>query len=1041
MYKEFDLDERVFVDREEYIKWMKDALDRCKEKPVALHLKGIGGIGKSSLLEHWMITNERTVKLDCDQFTEFYQRLNMLAKGSVLTGVNVPRFDILWQIRQRFVEGVEPVKEEGREWAKDVVTAIPFIGSLAQIGNAIRLVGKQVTPKLKGKYSVVGKWLEERLGKAHVERLLEILWKEPRHAEILFLDALLGDINSRKILENPILFLIDHFEYVDREKTQWSHKGERIAETDLWRIFLTSLKNCVGVMASRSSLSSKTKLKIEESELTELDRENALEMLELQGVKDNELQERIVSVSGGNPFVIDAICDITNSSELSIDEIEDLRAGTLEEVRVKTWRKLFSDAKDLFNFVDRAGVLPYFTREVMSIVAPQMKTDEWNRLLKLSFVKDRGDGTYVLHDLAEELVRAELGDRLKNLTDEVVGLLETESLNKDDLVLYGLAISVQGLSSPGTAVEKLGIKWVDLFSQPRYTEALEMLDIVNIETDAGWLEKQTIKGYILSWSSRYPEAEEVIVEALDKVEKFTDEKKEEYCVYVARVLHIRALLYLMTNRPLEYEETSKKSITIFSNQQSKLKAEGLSLDYISLYWYWDALRKLGSFLANRYRLGEAVDLLQSALSLCDDFPESGYLHSRDVFKSAILSRLGGFQYLSGQWQDALETTRESIELTTDDAFKANTTMQHATYLLLLNHDKEAEEMMIGVIEYARGYYEKDPELVAVWYGLYNYLTNLADLYRVTDRYDKAEEILDESNALVRKHASETTSTQDTLSWQLSKYAILQRVTGRLAEAENNWNEAIEIYRKYVERDPVGLRFLANFINSQAILLRQIEKLSEAEKLYVESIEIINKLATEYPEVVFYPARIGLFKTNLGVLLKQTNRLSEAEEVYLEALQIWNDLSKRAPGIFNVRKASTLNNLGVLQLETESFEEAEDSFKESITLRRELFSQSRALHQSSLASVLNNMGILLYKTDRMSKAEDTLQESVEIYEELYNKAPVVYLSKLANTLCNLSVILLERKQSTEKIDKRLKELGIDEIPKEVRCIEEESDYEY
>ena len=63
MYKHFEASDRIFVNREEYLEWMDDALTRCKEKSVILHLRGIGGIGKSSLLNHWNSTIDSTVRL------------------------------------------------------------------------------------------------------------------------------------------------------------------------------------------------------------------------------------------------------------------------------------------------------------------------------------------------------------------------------------------------------------------------------------------------------------------------------------------------------------------------------------------------------------------------------------------------------------------------------------------------------------------------------------------------------------------------------------------------------------------------------------------------------------------------------------------------------------------------------------------------------------------------------------------------------------------------------------------------------------------
>ena len=443
MYRHYETSDDVFVDREEHIEWMNKALERCKNKSVVLHLKGIGGIGKSSLLNHWINTHEKTIRLDCEQYSEFYQRLNILAKGAVLQGIKLERFDILWQIRQRFVEGVEPVKEEGRQWAKEVVMAIPFIGSLASIGSAINAVGAKVTPKLKGKYGTVGKWLQDTLGKNHIEQLLQILWKEPRRAEFLYLEAFLEDVNRREESEMPILFLLDHFEYVDDEKAQWKYRGQKISETQLWTVFLSLLSNCVGVLASRKPAAESKEMQIEETELLELDRESCLEMLELQGVVDEKLQERIVSVSGGNPFVIDSICDMINAGDVSISDIENLRADNLAEVRLKVWRRLFSHAEGLMDIINRAGLVPFFSREIMEMITPAFTFDLWNKMIRLSFVKDMGCGVYVLHDLAEDLVKAELGSRLSQLSNEVAQLLEKGFEVEEDYTLLGLSYAVQ----------------------------------------------------------------------------------------------------------------------------------------------------------------------------------------------------------------------------------------------------------------------------------------------------------------------------------------------------------------------------------------------------------------------------------------------------------------------------------------------------------------------------------------------------------------------------------------------------------------------
>ncbi|MFW9968114.1 MAG: hypothetical protein ACFFEA_13245 [Candidatus Thorarchaeota archaeon] len=56
MYEHYEPSGRVFVDREEHLDWMAEALERCKERSIVFHLRGIGRIGKSALLDHWTST-------------------------------------------------------------------------------------------------------------------------------------------------------------------------------------------------------------------------------------------------------------------------------------------------------------------------------------------------------------------------------------------------------------------------------------------------------------------------------------------------------------------------------------------------------------------------------------------------------------------------------------------------------------------------------------------------------------------------------------------------------------------------------------------------------------------------------------------------------------------------------------------------------------------------------------------------------------------------------------------------------------------------
>ncbi|MHA2379411.1 MAG: hypothetical protein ACXADS_09035 [Candidatus Thorarchaeota archaeon] len=54
MYEHFVPSERVFVDREEYIDWMDETLERCRRKSAVLHLRGIGETPRSSTSSHYL---------------------------------------------------------------------------------------------------------------------------------------------------------------------------------------------------------------------------------------------------------------------------------------------------------------------------------------------------------------------------------------------------------------------------------------------------------------------------------------------------------------------------------------------------------------------------------------------------------------------------------------------------------------------------------------------------------------------------------------------------------------------------------------------------------------------------------------------------------------------------------------------------------------------------------------------------------------------------------------------------------------------------
>jgi tetratricopeptide (TPR) repeat protein len=1045
VYKHYETSDDVFVDREEYIEWMDDALVRCKKKSVVLHLKGIGGIGKSSLLKHWINTKEQTIRVDCEHYTEFYDRLNVLAKGAVLHGVNLQRFDVLWQIRQRFVEGIEPVKEEGRGWAKEVVMAIPFIGSLASIGSALSAVGTKVTPKLKGKYSTIGKWLQERLGKNHIERLLEILWKEPRHAEFLYLDALLEDINNRKDIDAPILFLFDHFEYVDSENAQWKYQGKKITQTELWSIFLSSLMNCVSVMAGRKPAVKREELELEETELTELDRESCIEMLDLRGVTDNELQDRIVSVSGGNPFVVDAICDMSETVDISVEDIESLRAETLEEVRLKTWNRLFSQAQDLLSLVDRAGLLPFFNRVIMNIVATGMKTAQWNALINLSFVNERDDGTYVLHDLAEELVRVELGNRLQVITEEVAGLLEKASEENDDYMLLGLSLSALAVASPEKALEKLKRFYIRVARTAIYTKLIALFDAIKFNTEAARLFILSLKGWSIIWIGRYADAEQALRAALDNIRELVKNNADQYLDYLALTHHSLGVLLQNTDRLIEAEVEYREGIENYRKFNEREENKGRLMDpwnffiYISLLWWF------GASLVSTGQYEEAMEMFEKILSLKDDYQkvmidfEPGIVWNHIAWAYLQISVIYGRK---GRLAEAIETLRSALDGPITPITERDVLMPLSDRLEKTGKPKEAEKALRKGLAIIRDLYEQDPDMPLTWGLLVKNLVWLAAFLRKIGIYSEAEEMFTESCQIAKRHAPSEGPDSVAVVWPLNEFAILLRHLGRYKEAEEAYTEELETFRDFSNKHPDVYRYvLIKALNNLAILLRHTDRLAESEDLYQEAnatVELESKDTLAGTPKASVRARI---LNNYSILLKQNNKFYDSEETLTEALEMKRKLTQEFPEnlLFHSELAVSLNNLGVLMVETERQSEAENLFREALKIRRQLVDKSTEYFLHGLPRILNNLGILLRRMDQPAEAEKVYQEALSISEDLMSKEPRVFQKELVQTLTNFHFLTSETSKTDEieKLSNRLKELGVEGIPQfEVLCVEEE-----
>ncbi len=990
MYEHFQPSEQVFVDREEYLDWMSEALKRCRDQSVVLHLRGIGGIGKSALLNHWMNTVESAIRLDCLQYQDFYSRLNVLAKGAALLGIRLQRFDVLWQIRQRFVEGVEPVKQEGREWAKEIAMAIPFIGSLASIGSAISAAGSKIAPKLKGRYSIVGKWLENRLGKNHVERLLEILWKEPRNAEFLYLDALLEDLNSRNNLEQPILFLFDHFEYVEYKTSLWRYGGKKINEGELWCVFLSSLNHSVGVLGSRRSspATGDAKKRIEEKELTELDEDSTCELLEKREVTDNAMQEKIVGVSGGNPFVIDAICDMKDAGTISLDDVECLRAETLDEVRLMTWRRLFNMAVGLQDIINRAGLLEFFNRDVMNIIAPSMTTDLWDQLLRLSFVRLRDDSTWVLHDLARELIIAELDSRGKSLAEEVAQLLEKESDEKGDLTLIGHAFSIRAIFSEEEIIAIAKDRINDLIMKDAVNDALLILETIKFRTIKGQAEIQGLRGKALWRVSRIPEAEDSIRAAISINEELAKDEPERHLSSVAENLNELYEL-LADTRVAEAFDAISKALEI----QRTVAAQGTPKQLKLLA---RILLNYGLSLTRKNPL-DGITPIQEAIVI--------YKKVKDPVQIPYsLNVLGIILVYANKWVESEEANREAIELQRKLVESEPDNLRHRSILAAMINNmaflteqkgdaKASERLWNEALQIRRSLADKDPEVFLQ--RLEGQLENSGFFFLKINKIDEAEKIFLEELKIGQENVEKSPEVYQ--AWIEGGYlglGLAYGARGKISEAIASIDRAISSRRKRIELG-ANVLTLGNELNISAIMHMKNGNYEKAEKALLEAIQLLRDYETLPP---VWLANLAHYLNNHGILLWRGGRLPEAKTVFEESLEI---AYKKVPEFYN--GLGTLSNFAVILADNNELEAAEHRFQSALSIAVDLAQKTPEQYKYHHAILLHNYSHFLCKADRQTEAVSLLKMAIKLKHELVNEYPGIFETSLSVSLGNLAIM--------------------------------------
>jgi tetratricopeptide (TPR) repeat protein len=761
------------------------------------------------------------------------------------------------------------------------------------------------------------------------------------------------------------------------------------------------------------------------------------------------------------------MCDMRETTEFSINDIEDLRAETLDEVRLKTWRRLFSHAKDLLNLVDRAGLLPSFNRESMNIVAPEMKTDQWERMIRLSFVKPRSNGSWVLHDLARDLVRAELGPQLNTLVTDVSGLLNNASAQNSNPALLGISLSVKALDSEEDAITETLSLIRELIDIGKFEDALTIVDNLVVQSTVGEATILGYRGMICEWLKRYAEAEFPLREAIRIIEESVDVKSERYLESIGIFTHCLGGILVASNRFTEAEPQFSKSLKILrklavSEKEEHLKELVECLNGFAWFYYRSSnssegvqyglesleiarslnhptllvrtLNVVGSVLGNTGQFDQQRKMYQEAIDLqrqnLKESPDS-LLH-----KLILATYLCNFTYILEDNDEIEESFKEIFRIGEDIAeYRPNNVaffkLRYGWHCLNNYRFHEAEQYLLEALVFYYEYGKTEPQAALYWSWFCKLL--LVEVYIFDGRYSLARESIDKLQVPDPDNLTRLSDVE--LMALIAMHGVsglYHSLTYQIESAEHDYEASMEFVNKLVIDTAEEVQFAAVTLNNCSILVSRMGRLDDAEKLLGKAHEMSVLFKTHW----IMDAFTAVLNGNVALVFHNRSDFDEAERINTEAINSLEIFSRKMPTATLPLLAKLLNNSSVIKNAKEETDESLNESQKALEIKRSLAKINPGAFRASLAVTLNNFGILLYNTSAQFEAESHLQEALDIRRELVRRAPDVHSLELASTLQNLAIIrnregndtesqrfLKEALQIREEFSRRVKELKV------------------
>ncbi len=1032
-----------FVNRTEILEELNNWARESREgnKRVVL-LEGMGGIGKSVLLEKWIEglgESELPVALvKCDDFlTDLLGKAEQIAKDLKRHDIKTPRFDVIRIIHRRVMNDYEPadiVDSKSPLW--DFAAMLPVVG---QIGGALS-IARDISFKVKGylekRRGRIAIWFREWFeSKDYHEELLRVITQESVVEDFLILDALQADIDEA---ESNAIIILDVFETVFDHSNDQRRTGKvvlvdnlQFAEEDLWLQFL-SQSSVLGVISGQRvpDVKRSTGLfgnHVEYRRVEPLNKAWSAELMQRYQIPES-MHQGMADVSGGHPQIISMLCYAYISDSSSKEEILSMQGGTIEKVREDALTILFRHLpKSIETLARIAAMAPFFDVEILMEATskhPEFASKGlFNQFMKLNIIENREAG-WSLHECVRTPILADLTESfLQEWCPRLSEVMKTRFKKTRQFEYLAAAIMITSLLDETKAFVSLVKIVEELDRRYSYGDIVSLLSssVIQFKSQNATALLDRLHSRVLMSVEQFERAEVYARQAIGHASEFLSAYYgvsatdfEEGLVHVSAELveriksnskpiseFYRCNLALV--EVLYYRKKNDEAVELTEKQLASLKKlKQIIATEEELYYSFLRFRGWLHISQNEHTEAEAVfqEMVQIRRSQIDSDSSQGKsklgtaLHDHGI----ILRTLGKLEECEVIYQEILEIRKEA-------GMAPSTANIHSSYgilLIAMLRWEEAVEHFKECLRIRKTLAEKHPN--AFLPGVASVYNSLATLLRDQGYYEEARTYFDEALKILRGLSEKLPITYDEqYAGLLNGYAALLRRLGQNEDAEEYLRESIRVRRELAEEYGIDNSIPLCFsFTTLAVLLRNTGRFDEALELYEEAGDINRALAEKSPQV--YLGSLAYHLNEVGILLRKMRRYDEAQENFEEALRIYQNLVEKVSESHRDSVGFTLTNLGVLLEKVRNYESAEETFLEAVDIYRELVSESRDGSQQQLAFVLSSLGSLLKRMRRYEDAEFTFWEALELYERLYENAPEGYARHLAYTLNHLGILL-------------------------------------